>query len=73
MVFERKTFLEFADDIRYNLLSKAIKADSSSQCYEITQVPPQTASSTQNIISLGIPTAYTPPVFNNGSTHWIDI
>jgi hypothetical protein len=80
MVFERSTFLEFSDDPRYEVLTKAIKADSSNASYEITRVPPQTAPSTLSYAltaftatnSSGTATA-SMSCYNNGATHWIDI
>lgn len=45
MVFD-KTAFEFADDPRYNLLSKKIRLDKDSRSYEILQIPPCTASTT---------------------------
>lgn len=74
MPFDRKSFLTFVDNERYNTLSKSIRADASACCNEITQVPPQTAASAQNFPPIGPGGASaTYSVYNNGSTHWIEI
>ena len=80
MPFDRSTFLQFSSDPRYDVLTKAIKADSSNASYEVTRIPPQTAPSTLSYTmasftatnASGSATA-SASCYNNGATHWIDI
>lgn len=83
MVFDKKAFLQFEDDARYNLLNKTIKADSSNASLESSQIPPQTAPSPQSfpasvtVAGVSIPSTtgklFSESVYNNGASHYIDV
>lgn len=44
MPIDTNTFIEYANDPRYDILKKPIKVDKDSKAYEIQLIPPQTAS-----------------------------
>jgi len=75
MVFDRNAFLEFKDDEMYSNLQKAVRADASNNASESNFIPPQTAPSAVSLASTNNVGAIThsESVYNNGSTHWIDV